>query len=45
MQIATILQVCIMPILFDTINEYIDEIKNGGENFAIGMIDIDHFKR
>ncbi len=29
---------------FETINEYIDEIKESGEKFAIGMIDIDHFK-
>jgi len=30
---------------FETINEYIDEIKGSGEKFAIGMIDIDHFKK
>lgn len=30
---------------FETINEYIDEIKDSGEKFAIGMIDIDHFKK
>ncbi|ADN08474.1 GGDEF domain-containing response regulator [Sulfurimonas autotrophica] len=30
---------------FETINEYIDEIKDSGEKFSIGMIDIDHFKK
>jgi diguanylate cyclase (GGDEF)-like protein len=30
---------------FEAINEYIDEIKESGEKFAIGMIDIDHFKK
>ena len=30
---------------FETMNEYIDEIKDSGEKFAIGIIDIDHFKK
>ena len=30
---------------FDTMNEYIDKIRDSGERFAIGMIDIDHFKK
>ena len=30
---------------FETMNKYIEEIKNSGEKFAIGMIDIDHFKK
>jgi len=30
---------------FETMNEYIDEIKDSEEKFAIGMIDIDHFKK
>lgn len=29
---------------FEAINEYIDQIKENGQKFAIGMIDIDHFK-
>lgn len=30
---------------FEAMNEYMDEIKDSGEKFAIGMIDIDHFKK
>ena len=30
---------------FESINEYIDDIKESGEKFAIGIIDIDHFKK
>lgn len=30
---------------FDNMHAYIDDIKESGEKFAIGMIDIDHFKK
>ncbi|WP_457748876.1 diguanylate cyclase [Sulfurimonas sp.] len=30
---------------FKEVNDYIDEIKQNGEQFALGMIDIDHFKK
>ncbi|MDF1884223.1 diguanylate cyclase [Sulfurimonas sp. SAG-AH-194-C21] len=30
---------------FDTMSEYQDEISDGGEKFAVAMIDIDHFKK
>ncbi len=30
---------------FDEMNEYIEQAKEKGEQFAIGMIDIDHFKK
>ena len=30
---------------FDEMNEYIEEAKEKGEQFALGMIDIDHFKK
>lgn len=30
---------------FDTMSEYKDEIADGGEKFAVAMIDIDHFKQ
>jgi len=29
---------------FNTINEYVDEVKESGERFAVAMIDIDNFK-
>jgi len=30
---------------FDTMAEYVEEIKESGEKFAVAMIDIDHFKK
>ena len=30
---------------FDEMNEYIEQAKEKGEQFALGMIDIDHFKK